>query len=63
MVEGAINSVRISFSIKKNDMEVLLTHMVQRFLALRADRFKIMRRVPVNPEKFDFSFLITEDHL
>ena len=37
--------------------------MIQRFFALRADRFKIMRRVPAEPKKFDFSFLITEDHL
>ena len=63
MIEGSVNSVRLSFSIKKNDMEAMLTHMVQRFLALRADRFKILRRVSIDPEKFDFSFLLTEDHL
>ena len=37
--------------------------MLQRFFALRADRFKIMRRVPADPQKYDFAFLITEDHL
>ena len=37
--------------------------MLQRFFALRADRFKIMRRIPADPSKYDFSFLITEDHL
>ena len=63
LIESSINSVRISFSVKKNEIENLLTHMLQRFLALRADRFKIMRRVPADPEKYDFSFLITEDHL
>ena len=63
LIEGSINSCRISFSIKKNEIESLLTHMFQRFLALRADRFKIMRRIPENPEKYDFTFLITEDHL
>ena len=63
LIEGSINSVRISFSIKKNEVENLLTHMLQRFFALRADRFKIMRRTPADPAKFDFSFLITEDHL
>ena len=63
LIEGSINSVRISFSIKKNEIEHLLTHMIQRFFALRADKFKIMRRVPANPDKYDFSFLITEDHL
>ena len=61
-IEGSVNSCRISFSIKKNDLEILLTNMLQRFFALRADRFKIMRRKPADP-KFDFSFLITEDHL
>ena len=63
LIEGSVNSTRISFSIKKNDVEELLTHMIQRFFALRADRFKIMRRVPADPSKYDFSFLITEDHL
>ena len=55
--------MRISFAVKKNEIEHLLTHMLQRFFALRADRFKIMRRVPADPAKFDFAFLITEDHL
>ena len=27
-IEGSINSVRISFAIKKNDVEFLLAHMV-----------------------------------
>ena len=63
MIEGSINSCRISFSIKKGDVEILLTKMLGRFFATRADKFKIMRRVPHNKEKFDFSFLITEDHL
>ena len=63
LIEGSINSVRISFSIKKGDVEGLLTHMLQRFFALRADRFKIMRRIPADKDKYDFSFLITEDHL
>ena len=62
-IEGSINSVRISFSIKKNEVEQLLTHMLQRFFALRADKFKIMRRIPAEPDRFDFAFLITEDHL
>ena len=57
-----MNSCRISFSIKKNEIEQLLVNMLQRFFALRADRFKIMRRKPAE-DKYDFSFLITEDHL
>ena len=63
MIEGSVNSCRISFSIKKNEVEELLTHMLQRFFALRADKFKIFRREPFDKEKYDFSFLITEDHL
>ena len=62
LIEGSVNSCRISYSIKKNDVEHLLTHMLQRFFALRADKFKILRRKPADP-KYDFSFLITEDHL
>ena len=63
LIEGSVNSCRVSFSIKKNDVEVLLCHMLQRFFALRADKFKIFRRKPADPDKYDFSFLITEDHL
>ena len=37
--------------------------MLQRFFALRADKFKIMRRIPADKDRFDFSFLITDDHL
>ena len=68
LIEGSINSVRISFLIKKGDplnpdgsVEVLLARMYNSFLALRAERFKIFRKKPM--EGYDFSFLITEDHL
>ncbi len=55
--------MRISISIKKNqEIEELLTHMLERFLALRADKFQILRKKPAY-ENFDFSFLITDDHL
>ena len=64
LIEGSVNSCRVSFSIKKNEMiEALLSHMLQRFFALRADRFKIFRKKCVEPEKYDFTFLITDDHL
>ena len=36
--------------------------MLERFLALRADKFSIMRKKPA-VEGYDFSFLITDDHL
>ena len=64
LIEGSVNSCRISFSIKKNELiEALLSYMLQRFFALRADRFKIFRKKSAYPDKYDFSFLITEDHL
>jgi actin related protein 2/3 complex subunit 4 len=63
LIEASINSVRISLAIKKNqEIEELLAHMLERFLALRADKFGIMRKKPAFPE-YDFSFLITDDHL
>ena len=36
--------------------------MMERFLALRADKFSIMRKKPA-VEGYDFSFLITDEHL
>jgi len=62
LVEASVNSVRISINIKKNqEIEELLTHMLDRFLSLRADKFLILRKKPI--EGYDFSFLITEEHL
>ena len=61
-IESSVNSVRISIAIKKNqEIEILLTHMLERFLSLRADKFQILRKKPI--DNFDFSFLITDDHL
>jgi actin related protein 2/3 complex subunit 4 len=62
-IEASINSVRVSIAIKKNqEIEELLTHMLERFLALRADKFHILRKKPAH-EDYDFSFLITDEHL
>ena len=36
--------------------------MLDRFLSLRADKFHIMRKKPAH-EGYDFSFLVTDDHL
>lgn len=36
--------------------------MLERFLSLRADKFSIMRKKPAY-ENYDFSFLITDEHL
>ena len=35
--------------------------MLERFLSLRADKFQILRKKSI--EGFDFSFLITDEHL
>ena len=63
LIECSVNSVRISFAIKKVEIEHLLADLVGQFLALRADRFKIFRKKPIDTERFDFCFLISEDHL
>lgn len=63
LIESSVNSVRISIMIRKSaEIEALLTHMLERFLSLRADKFEILRKKPAH-EGFDFSFLISNDHL
>ena len=62
-IETSINSVRISISIKKgSELEFLLTRMLERFMSLRADKFDILRKKPAF-EGYDFSFLISSDHM
>ena len=36
--------------------------MLERFMSLRADKFEILRKKPAH-EDFDFSFLVSDDHL
>jgi hypothetical protein len=61
LVEGSINSLRISIKIKQaDDIEVLLCKKFVRFLEQRAEQFFIMRRKPV--ANYDISFLITNAH-
>jgi len=61
LIEGSINSVRISISIKQaDDIENILTKKFMRFLAQRADNFIILRRKPI--EGYDISFLVTNTH-
>ena len=63
LIEASINSVRVSIRIKKGmEIEVLLSRMLERFMALRADRFEIFRKKPAH-EGYDFSFLISAQHL
>jgi len=61
LIEGSINSVRISIKIKQSDeMENVLVDRFSRFLAQRADDFVILRRAAV--KGYDVSFLITNFH-
>eukprot|EP00826_Nyctotherus_ovalis_P049815 TRINITY_DN6046_c0_g1_i6.p2 TRINITY_DN6046_c0_g1~~TRINITY_DN6046_c0_g1_i6.p2 ORF type:complete len:171 (+),score=56.61 TRINITY_DN6046_c0_g1_i6:66-578(+) len=62
LIESSINSVRLSFTIKKpKEIEKLLTHLFERFISLRADKFAVIRRKPV--EGYDFGFLVTDKHI
>ena len=61
LIEGSINSVRVSIQIRKHDeMQVMIVRTLRRFLAQRAESFIILRRQPL--PGFDFSFLITNFH-
>eukprot|EP00164_Ancoracysta_twista_P002092 GFYU01002762.1.p1 GENE.GFYU01002762.1~~GFYU01002762.1.p1 ORF type:complete len:170 (-),score=59.21 GFYU01002762.1:202-711(-) len=61
LIEGSINSVRISIMIKQADeLERILVAKFSRFLMQRAENFVILRRKPV--EGYDISFLITNFH-
>ena len=62
LIESSINSIRLSFTIKKpKEIEKLLSHLFERFISLRADKFFIIRKKPV--EGYDFSFLVTNKHI
>jgi actin related protein 2/3 complex subunit 4 len=61
LIEGSINSIRVSIKIKQSDeMDSMLVDKFSRFLAQRAEDFIILRRKPV--EGYDISFLITNFH-
>ena len=62
LIEGSINSCRISIKVKQVDeLEEILTRKLLRFLMQRAEEFKVLRRVPV--PGYDISFLITHVHV
>lgn len=62
MIEPSVNSVRISFRLKKSDdIEASLVQNVARFLGKRAEIFRVLRRKPI--EDWDISFLITNRSL
>ncbi|XP_040264649.1 tubulin monoglycylase TTLL3 [Bufo bufo] len=61
LIEGSINSVRVSIAVKQADeIEKILCHKFMRFMMMRAENFFILRRKPV--EGYDISFLITNFH-
>ncbi|KAH9595955.1 Actin- protein 2/3 complex subunit 4, variant 3 [Schistosoma haematobium] len=61
LIEGSINSVRVSIAIKQSDeIEKLLCRKFTRFMMTRAEDFVILRRKPV--PGYDISFLITNFH-
>jgi len=62
LIEGSINSLRISIKIKQADeLEQILVKKFMRFLTQRAENFVILRRKPV--QGYDISFLITNFHI
>jgi len=61
LIEGSVNSVRISICIKQSDeVEQILCKRFTRFMTQRAENFVILRRKAV--EGYDISFLITNFH-
>jgi len=58
LIEGSVNSLRISIGIKQaDDVEQILCKRFMRFMTQRADNFVILRRKPI--KGYDISFLIT----
>jgi len=61
LIEGSVNSVRVSVRIKKSDeLDRVLARRFLRFLTQRAENFIILRRKPI--EGYDISFLVTNFH-
>jgi len=61
LIEGSINSVRMSIAIKQaDDIEKILCHKFMRFMMMRAENFSILRRKPI--DGYHISFLITNIH-
>ena len=62
LIEGSVNSMRMSIKIKQMDaMEMWITDRFVRFLEQRAEVFDILRRKSV--DGYDISFLITNKHI
>jgi actin related protein 2/3 complex subunit 4 len=61
LIEGSINSVRISVRVRKSDeLDQLIAHKFMRFLMQRAESFTVLRRKPI--AGYDLSFLVTNVH-
>jgi len=61
LIEGSVNSLRVSIAIKQADeIEKILCHKFMRFMMMRAENFVVLRRKAV--EGYDISFLITNFH-
>ncbi|XP_054277556.1 actin-related protein 2/3 complex subunit 4 [Macrosteles quadrilineatus] len=61
LIEGSINSVRISIAVKQADeIERILCKKFMRFMMMRAENFIVIRRKAV--QGYDISFLITNNH-
>ena len=53
LIEGSINSMRISVCVKQADeLEEILAKKFMRFLAQRAENFVILRRKPIKVRLF-----------
>ncbi|TNN18518.1 Actin-related protein 2/3 complex subunit 4 isoform 1 [Schistosoma japonicum] len=62
LIEGSINSVRVSIAIKQSDeMERLLCRKFTRFMMTRAEDFVILRRKPVATKIFPKPFLLATE--
>jgi len=61
LIEGSVNSIRVSIKIKQvDDLEISLVDSFKRYMQLRAEHFFILRRKPI--QGYDISFLITNFH-
>ncbi|VDI19300.1 Hypothetical predicted protein [Mytilus galloprovincialis] len=61
LIEGSVNSLRISIGIKQaDDIEKILCHKFTRFMMQRAENFVILRRKPVEV-RADYIRLKNED--
>lgn len=55
LIEGSINSVRVSIAVKQADeIEKILCHKFMRFMMMRAENFIILRRKPIEVCQKDY---------